>query len=631
MCGVAGFTTFERSCADADCLIRKMMGALAHRGPDGNGTCSIPGIVLGHQRLSIIDSAGGAQPMRTADGRYTAIYNGEIYNYLELRAELERIGCGFRTRSDTEVLLAKYAAAGVEAFRSFNGMFAIAVWDREKEELVLARDRIGVKPLYYAVANGELVFASELKALLLHPAVERRLDLLSVSKYFSYGYVPTPATIFAGVQKLEAGFYLRFGRNGLEKHSYWDLPLDDNAPSSRNVDEWADDLLALLRDGIAKRLRSDVPVGLLLSGGLDSSLVAALAAEQSEQRLHSFSIGFDERSYDESPYARRVASHIGTEHHEKVLTAGEATQLFDRIMEVFDEPLADPSAIPTYALSQFAREHVKVVLGGDGADELFAGYPSFQADKLITNLSFLPIAWRDALGRLAERLPISHRYASVEQLLRQFFKGRGLSSEVRFLLWMGCYSNAEKANLLSKDLHKALLRQDQFEDISRYIHLSGLRDTFLRLQYLCLKLYFQDRVLTKVDRASMAYGLEVRAPYLDADLVEHACRIQPAYKLRGLETKYVLKRAARHYLPSSIIHRRKTGFMMPVASWLTTHMRDAMEAVCSRDAIAATGLFDPEFARKLIDDHFENRRDNRVQLYALLAFMAWFRRYKPTV
>lgn len=631
MCGIAGFTTFANSPDERDRVIAEMMAAVAHRGPDGTGTHRTETITLGHQRLSIIDLECGAQPMTTADRRYTIVYNGEIYNYVELRANLERERRAFHTGSDTEVLLQQFEADGIDALQHLNGMFAFAIWDEHKQELLLARDRIGVKPLYYAVTRNELVFASELKALLVHPFVQRQLDLSSVSKYFTYGYVPAPHTILSGVHKLEPGFYVRWSRSGLEKQCYWDLPLEDNPPSPRNVDEWAEDVAVLLRDSIAKRLRSDVPVGLFLSGGLDSSLVAAIAARNSSRRLSSFSLGFEAPSYDESKYARRVAAHAGTEHQDVTLTNSDAARLFSKVTEAFDEPLADASAIPTFALSQFTSGHVKVVLGGDGADELFAGYPSFQADKLIRWLSLLPTSWRDSLGRVVQRLPVSHRYVSAEHLLRQFVKGRGLSAEVRFLLWMGCYGNTEKAELFSSELRDALLRDDAFEDVHRYVHRSGLRDSFQRLQYLCLKLYFQDRILVKLDRCSMAKSIEVRSPYLDKDLVEHACRIQPVYKLSGFTTKYVLKRAARPYLPADIINRRKAGFMMPVATWLANDMREVLEDLCSPASLGRTGLFDVDYARRLVNDHCAGRRDNRVQLYALLSFMAWFARYKPTV
>ncbi|HEY3663142.1 MAG TPA: asparagine synthase (glutamine-hydrolyzing) [Chthoniobacterales bacterium] len=630
MCGIAGFTQLGAPAQDAETILRRMMASIAARGPDGEGVHIGRGIVLGHRRLSIIDLEGGAQPMRSRDGRYHIVYNGEIYNYLELRTGLEARGCVFHTHSDTEVLLEQFALDGVDALQVCNGMFACAIWDEVEKRLFLARDRIGVKPLYYSVQKGELIFGSELKAVLAHPRIERRLEPLSVSKYFTYGYIPAPHTIFSGIRKLEPGSYLFFDRNGLHLGRYWDIPLEDNPVSDRNVDEWAEDLLILLRDSVEKRLRSDVPVGLFLSGGLDSSTVTALAAQQSSNRLHSFSIGFDDPSYDESPHARRVAAFCGTEHHEKILTLQHATDLFPEIMRKLDEPLADASMIPTYFLSQLAAEHVKVVLGGDGADELFAGYAAFQAHKLVQNLSFLPAGWRDWLRHIVQRLPVSHRYASAEFLMQQFVKGLGLSPEVRFLLWLGCYGNAEKKRLLSAGLQESLLREDAFEDISHYIRQSGLKSDFQRLQYLCLKLYLQDDILLKVDRASMAHSLEVRGPFLDRDVVEFASRIRPEDKLRGLTVKYVLKRAVRHLLPDEIINRRKAGFMMPVALWLQQSMRPTIEDLCSGPAVAETGLFDPVFVRQILDEHFAGRCDHRKQIYPLLCFMAWYRHYAPT-
>ena len=566
--------------------------------------------------------------MTIGAGRYQIVYNGEIYNYLELRAELERRGCAFRTHSDTEVLLHQCALDGAAALQRFNGMFAFAIWDREEQRLFLARDRMGIKPLYYCVRDGELIFASELKSLLAHPRVDRRLNRLSVSKYFSYGYIPAPHTIFEDVHKLEPGSYLLFDRAGLQKKIYWDIPLGDNPLSDRNVDEWAEDLLAVLRDAVAKHLRSDVPVGVFLSGGIDSSAITVLAAQASAKRLHTFSIGFDQPSYNESAHARRVASLFGTEHHEEVLTLSQTTDLFPKVMQSLDEPFADASIIPTWRLSQLAARQVKVVLGGDGGDELFAGYPSFQAHKLVQKLSFLPVGWRDWFGRLVRRLPVSHRYASFEFLLQQFLKGLGLSPEIRFLLWMGCYGNVEKKRLLSNDLQQGLLREDPFEDISRYVKQSGLIGDFQRLQYLCLKLYFQDDVLLKVDRASMANSLEVRVPFLDRDFVELACRIQPFYKLNGWTTKFVFKRALRGLLPEDIIHRRKAGFMLPVAVWLKENMRETIEDLCSPAAVADTGLFDGAFVRQTLDEHFQQLRDHRKHIYPLLCFMAWLRNHE---
>jgi asparagine synthase (glutamine-hydrolysing) len=629
VCGIAGFTTFGNADYDQDRIIRSMTQAIAYRGPDGEGYYRDSGVVLGHRRLAIIDLVGGVQPMSDAGGRYDLIYNGEVYNYVELRQELENRGCRFVTRSDTEVVLQCLATDGSAALRKFDGMFAFALWDRQQRQLLLARDRAGIKPLYYFCHGPDLIFASEIKALLKHPLVTRTLAPLSVSKYFSYGYVPAPDTIYANIHKLEPGAWLKFNAEGLTREFYWDIPLTDNPISPRHIDECCDQLLQLMRDSVRRQLRSDVPVGVFLSGGIDSSAITALAAQESSSRLHSFSIGFEQPSYNESAYARRIAARFGTEHHEEILSLHQAADLFPRVMQLLDEPFADASILPTYLLCQLAARHVKVVLGGDGSDELFGGYPSFQAHKVVQKLSFLPIGWRDWLARLARRLPVSHHYASVEFLMQQFLKGLGLSPEVRFLLWMGCYGNAEKKQLFSADLQQRLLREDPFEDISRYVRQSGLTGDFQRLQYLCMKMYFQDDILPKVDRASMAHSLEVRVPYMDRDLVEYACRIQPFYKLKGLTTKYVLKRAVRGLLPNDIIHRRKAGFMMPVAVWLTQDMRETIEDLCSASAIAKTGLFDAAFVRRILDEHFQHRRDHRKHIHPLLCFMAWLRNYGP--
>ena len=337
----------------------------------------------------------------------------------------------------------QYALDGVDALQHFNGMFAFAIWDRDEQRLFLARDRMGVKPLYYCVRDGELIFASELKSLLVHPCVDHQLNRLSVSKYFTYGYIPAPHTIFEGIHKLEPGCYLLFDRNGLQKRLYWDIPLEDNPLSERTVNEWAEDLRAVLRDAVVKRLRSDVPIGVFLSGGIDSSAVTAFAAQASARQLRTFSVGFEESSYDETPYARIVAERYGTDHHHEVLSAARVASLLPEVMKILDEPFANASIVPTWLLSRFTAKSVKVVLGGDGGDELFMGYPAFQAHKLMERLSILPTAWRDGLNRLARRIPISHRYTSAEYLIQQFFKGAGISPEIRFFLWLGCFGNEQ--------------------------------------------------------------------------------------------------------------------------------------------------------------------------------------------
>ncbi len=623
MCGIAGFTRFRFRPDDSRQVIMRMTRLLEHRGPDDEGFYESESICLGHRRLSIIDLTGGHQPMTLERERYALVFNGEIYNYVELREELERAGDHFTTHSDTEVLLHLLVKEGTRALDKLNGMFAFAFWDRSAGRLLLARDRLGIKPLYYALVKGELVFASELRALLDYPGVERRIDLLSLSKYLSFGYIPAPHTIFEGIHKLEPGFYLVFDGREVERCSYWDIPIEDHPVSGKNLDECAQDLLELLRDSIRLRLRSDVPVGVFLSGGIDSSTITALAAEVAGHRLHTFSVGFEESSYDESGYARMVADRFGTIHHHEVLSVRRALELIPQVVVIPAEPFGDASIIPTYLLSRFTRAHVKVALGGDGGDELFAGYPSFQAHKIMEKLSFLPVSWRDAFSRLARRLPVSHRYASIDFLIQQFLRGAGISPEIRFFLWMGCFGNDQKRSLLTPEVQHALLRRNPFEDVINYVRQSGLVSDFERILYLCMKLYLQDDILLKVDRASMANSLEVRVPFLDHNLVEYMSGVQSVYKLKGLTTKYVLKFAVRHLLPRAVIRRRKAGFMIPLAAWLARDLRDLLEEVCSESVLRRDGLFDASYVQQMIRDHVERRRDYRKQLWTLLCFQLW--------
>lgn len=626
MCGIAGFTTFGGGADRAEDILRAMTATLQPRGPDGEGYHAAPPVALGHRRLSIIDLEGGAQPMSATDGRYWIVYNGEIYNYIELRTELEARGQVFSTHSDTEVLLRQFALDGMEGVKRLNGMFAFAIWDRDEQRLWLGRDRIGIKPLFYAVCGGDLVFASELKALLRHPAVPRSLDRLSVSKYLTYGYVPAPHTMYEGVRKLEAGAVLAFDRRGTRHDFYWDIPLTDRPVDPGTREECAAELRRLLERSVRRHLRSDVPVGSFLSGGIDSGVVTALAARETRGRLQTFSIRFEEDSYDESPYAAEVARRYGTEHHHEVLSRQRAAELLPDALALPDEPLADASLLPTWLLSKYTAGHVKVALSGDGGDELFAGYPSFQAHKIVERLSFLPAAWRDGLNRLARRIPVSHRYASLEYLAQQFFKGAGLSPEIRFLLWMGCFGNSEKKALLAAPIREQLALQDPYEDVYRHLARSGLSDSFARLLYLCMKMYLQDGVLVKVDRASMAHSLEVRVPLLDPPLVEFAARLRPEYKLNGLTTKYLFKLAARDLLPRRIIRRRKAGFMIPLASWLGQDLRAFVEEACDPAEIRKDGLFEPAFVETLLKEHFHQVRDHRKTLWALFCFQAWRRR-----
>lgn len=628
MCGIAGFTNY--SCIDGNHIevAEAMARAIASRGPDGSGTFCQPEIYMAHRRLSIIDIKGGSQPMSSADGRYTIVFNGEIYNFVELRQELAARGCVFTTESDTEVLLQCFARHGSGCLARLNGMFAFAIWDSSRKRLFLARDRIGVKPLVFSVVGSDIVFASEIKALLENPLVSRRVDLASLSKYLTYGYVPAPNSIFQGIRKLEPGMYAEFGRDGLCVSRYWDIPVLDNPISESTSDECSDRIACLLEDSVRKQLRSDVPVGVFLSGGIDSSAIAAMASRHVHGRLKTFSMGFEEPSYDETRYSQLVARVFGTEHYHETVTARQGLEVIPASIELMDEPFADASIVPTYMLSRMTASEVKVVLGGDGGDELFAGYASFGAHKLMEALSFLPRLWRDALVRLLRKIPASTEYASPGFLLRQFLKGAGVSAEVRFFLWMGAFGNHAKGMLLSGEAGRELLREDAFEDLRRLVRSSGIIGDFERLLYLCMKLYLQDDILVKVDRASMAHSLEARVPFLDHNLVEYVSRLDSGLKLKGMTgSKYIFKRAMDGILPKEIIRRRKSGFALPVSSWLRNDLRSMLMDLLDPAVIRQDGWLDADYVGRIMDDHISGRADYRKELWALMSLMIWRNKY----
>ena len=605
--------------------------ALAHRGPDDEGEMILnTGAMsagLGHKRLSIIDlSTAGKQPMANEDETVWVSLNGEIYNYQELRKELEDKGHRFRSHSDTEVIVHLYEERGACCLDALNGMFAFALWDGRNNSLFLARDRVGKKPLHYCIAEGQIIFASEIKALLQHPRVSRDIDLRALSKYLSYEYIPAPDTIFRSIKKLEPGHFLLYTNRESRSARYWDIPLEDDPPENRSEAQYTEELRDLLERSVRRRLVADVPVGLFVSGGLDSGIVAALAAKVKDQ-LQCFSIGFDEPSFDESAYAKQVAASLGVKHHLKVFSAQEMLRLVPKLPQILDEPLADPSILPLYLLSSFAAERMKVVLSGDGGDELFAGYQTFQAHKLMHYYHALPGFVRNSLKKFSSHLPVSHGYLSADYKIKQFLKGDGVCAESRFFVWRGAFHGEEKNELLRAEIRRELEHHDCYEDIDRYVQESGLSKELERILYLSMKLYLQDNNLVTVDRASMANGLEVRCPLLDQDVVEFVCRLPAKYKLNGLRTKYLLKRAAGGLLPRRVIYRQKKGFAIPLAQWLNTELKDFMLEYLSEERIRKQGIFNFPYVKRLIDEQLAKTIDHRESLWTLLVFQSWYDSY----
>ncbi len=622
MCGIAGFVNRDGEAADPAVLAR-MTATLAHRGPDGDGFWVEGPVAFGHRRLSIIDVGNGAQPMANEDGAVRVTYNGEVYNEPGLRAELLARGHTYRTRCDTESLVHLYEEEGVGFAGRLNGMFALALWDARRGRLVLARDRMGQKPLYYCeTAAGSLVFGSEAKALLAHPGVPRRLDPSGLGRYLFYEYVPGPHSIWEGVRKLPPGHVLVREGDRTTVEPYWTSPgpVADPAPFEEASSRFWDDF----RGVVGRTRRSDVPLGVFLSGGIDSSSVAAALAElQPSRSIRTFSIGFDDPSFDESGHARAVARALGTDHRERTFSAESVMELLPDVSGWLDEPFGDASILPTHLLSRFAREEVTVVLGGDGADELLAGYPTFRAERLAGAFRKLPRVARGLAASAVGRMPVDHGNISLDFRLKQFLRGASDPTPLAHQRWLGSFSGPEIAALLVDPPGFDV----EGEHLARAARLGQGSDELTRSLRLYQDTYLPDDILTKVDRASMACGLEVRAPFLDADLVDSIARLPASYKYEKGQTKRLLKRAASGRLPSAILERPKKGFGIPVARWLRGPLGPLMDSLLDPSRLARQGLFRPEEVARTVAEHRSGVRDHRKPLWTLLMFQLWHDRW----
>jgi asparagine synthase (glutamine-hydrolysing) len=606
-----------------------MTRALRHRGPDDEAflvRAYEDGVAvgLGFRRLSIVDLESGNQPIGNESGAVQVVFNGEIYNFPALRAELEARGHRFATHADTEVIPHLYEEVGHRCVERLNGMFGLALWDEARRELLLARDRFGKKPLYYAQIGRSLIFGSELKSLLEHPRCPTGLDLESLSRYLALEYVPTPHAIFSGVRKLPGGHVLRWRDGRVSVERYWTLPSepDDRAGIDIADDEYAEEFHTLLREAVRRRLMSDVPLGAFLSGGIDSSSVVAMMVEQmASQDVKTFSIGFGESSFDESKHARRVAEHFGTDHHEEIFTARTMTEVVPSVVDFLDEPFADASILPTYVLSRFTRESVTVALGGDGSDELLAGYPTFQAERVARLYAVPKLLHERVVVPLVDHLPVSTDDFSLDFKLKRFLRGAGAPADVRHATWLGAFTPEEQIALLDRQPADPLAEQRQ-----AFAGASG-RGRLERLIYLYATTYLQDDILVKVDRASMACGLEVRAPFLDVELVEFLGRVPARLKLRRFDTKHLLKRAMAGSLPPGIAGRAKKGFGVPIAAWFKSELREALREELASSRLVAQGIFDPASVDRLVTEHLSGRRDHRKQLWTLFVFQLWHRRW----
>lgn len=618
MCGIAGFAG-----EGSPDILERMTRALARRGPDDNGTYFDGKVGLASTRLAVIDlSALGHQPMVNNSGDLVIAYNGEIYNFRELRAELERAGHGgFRGHSDTEVLLRCYEAYGEAAFARLRGMFAIALYDRRSGELFLARDHMGKKPLYWARFGCTLVFGSEIKALMCHPAWQGSLNPEAISAYLVYEAVPTELAIFAGVHKAPPASYLVFKGDVLtRKVRFWQpSPAPKEPVDFATAQEILDQALAR---SVNQRLVADVPVGVFLSGGLDSSTIAYYASRTS--RIKTFSVGFEDTTFDESREALEVARFLGAEHSSEVLTAAGCVDVLAQAADYMDEPNADASLLPTYLLSAFTRRRVTVALGGDGADELFAGYPTFQAEDYLRFYNAIPRAVRrSTIEPLIRLLPVSHGYMSLDFRLKKFLEGSEAPERYRHQHWIGAFRNGEIAALLTPEFRNA---PSPYALIDKYWDEAG-GDFHRRLLFTYLRTYLMDQVMAKVDRASMANSLEARSPFLDVDLVDLVLGFPYEFKYRHFAGKRILRRLMRGRLPHSVTARRKKGFGVPIGQWLRREMRPLCEDTLSPARIRAGGIFDSAEVERLKREHFSGAADHRKRLWTLLTFMLWHDRW----
>ncbi|MGA1874005.1 MAG: asparagine synthase (glutamine-hydrolyzing) [bacterium] len=627
MCGICGFLNYNLPAGETGRIIHRMCQSMEHRGPDDKGTYTDSKVALGMRRLSIIDLCTGHQPISNEHQTMWVVANGEIYNFRELRDELQERGHRFKTGSDSEVLVHLYEDEGVHCLDRLNGMFAFAIWDTLTQKLFLARDRIGIKPLHFASMNQTFIFASEIKAILQYPGFYRAINPKAVNLYLTYEYIPSPETIFQSIQKLPPGHFLVVNNQGEVHHQqYWNFEYRSKINLS-GEDEYQEMLLEKLTRSVQRRLISDVPLGSFLSGGIDSSMIVSLMKKLDQGRVDSFHIGFREKSFDESIFAHTVADHVKINHRHHQFDTSTLLDILPRVAENLDEPLGDASILPTYLLCQFCRRYVTVALSGDGGDELFAGYYTYQAHRLAKVYTLFPRLLRQGIiEKVVRRLPVSPENFSFDFRAKKFISGINYPAGIRNYVWMGSFTPEEKKSLLQPDFRQAIQHHDEFSIIHDFLRSAPVENWLDAILYLDMKLYLQEDLLLKVDRASMANALEVRVPFLDHEFVDFATRLPHHLKLRRFQTKYILKRSARRFLPQSIIHRSKKGFGIPLAQWIHTDLRSLLAATFARDSIEAQGIFNPGFIHQLLQDHWEGRADNRKQLWTLFMFQMWFQK-----
>ena len=640
MCGITGAIWTEPRHAVDRATLQRMTDRLRHRGPDAEGfhtsalvvrpgLAPAPGVALGHRRLSIIDLAGSQQPMSNEDGSIWLVFNGEIYNYVDLRRRLQGSGHTFRSRGDTETILHLYEDEGTDFLKHLDGMFALALWDGRRRRLILARDRLGQKPLVYRQEPTRLLFASELKSLLAVPGMPREIDPSSLDEYLTYQYIPHPNTIFRGVRKLPPAHYAVYQDGKLTLTAYWTPAWNHEVRCS--IQQGTEALQAALRTAVADRMQADVPLGAFLSGGIDSSIIAALMQQLSDRPIKTFSIGFPYPEYDETGVARRVAKHLGTEHHE-LRVEPASVDVLPKLVWHYDEPFADSSALPTYYLAQLTRQHVTVALSGDGGDELFAGYPRYRAVRLARYFDSLPRPLRRLLSTpLWQHLPARPIQKGRMRRLKRFASAIGQGPVERYAEWITIFGPARRAALYTESFLAALPDSDPLDFLAAAFGRSGGRDVVSATSFADLQTYLPCDLMTKVDVATMAHGLECRQPFLDHRVVELALSLPLEWKLHGRRSKWILGQAFGHLLPREVLVRPKMGFGVPLDHWFRRELGEFAHQVLLDPSTLARGFFQRRSIEELLAEHRQGVFDHAYRLWALLVLELWLREWLPPV
>ncbi|HEV8590703.1 MAG TPA: asparagine synthase (glutamine-hydrolyzing) [Pyrinomonadaceae bacterium] len=625
MCGIVGFVNKNGEAADRE-ILERMNRAIVHRGPDDDGFYVSENVGLAMRRLAIIDLAGGHQPIHNADKTKWIVFNGEIYNYQELRADLEKRGHRFYTNSDTEAIVHLYDEFGEGCLQHLRGMFAVAIWDERERSLFLARDRVGKKPILYShQANGDLIFGSEFQALLQHPAISRDVDHEAIDAYLSYLCVPAPMTAFKQIRKVEPGHWLKWKDGQIETQRYW-LP-----DFSKKIEISEEDAIAettrILRESTRLRMISEVPLGAFLSGGVESSTVVALMAQESEKPVKTFSIGFEEQDFSELKYAKRVAEHVGAEYHEFIVRPN-ALDVLPTLVEHYGEPYADSSAIPTYYVSRETRKHVTVALNGDGGDESFAGYERHAAMRIAEQYHRLPEMLRKIVVETpANLIPTSELKRSRFRDVKRFLQAASMPKTERYFRWMSTFNRDAKRDLYTRKFTETVAEQNPSAYMDRWFakaNSSGILDATLLND---LMTYLPNDLLVKVDIASMANSLEARSPFLDHKVIEFAASLPEQMKMRRFETKSLLKKVAARLVPAEVIYRRKMGFGVPVGKWFRGEMKDFVRGVLLSEKALERGIAKREMLEQYVNEHTSGTRDHAFQIWTLLMLELWFQKF----